>query len=217
MLILEENDLEDFVKEEFPEPNEDEAKEKYKKNLVKAKRIIVDSIKDQLIPHVSSLITPKQMFDALSRLYEGKNIKRKMTLRTQLKNVEMQSSETIQSYITRVSQIKEPLEAIRDTIEEAKLVMTTFGLPGSWESFIQAICSRRRLTSFSRLWEDCSQEEARFVAREEKLGEEKNQALAAHIRKGKRKKEIHSHKKPHGLQKTHKFKKDFSSYRCFIC
>jgi hypothetical protein len=28
MLILEENDLEDFVKEEVPEPDEDEAKEK---------------------------------------------------------------------------------------------------------------------------------------------------------------------------------------------
>jgi hypothetical protein len=54
MLILEENDLEDSVKEEVPEPYEDAAKEKYKKNLVKAKRIIVDSIKDHLIPHVSS-------------------------------------------------------------------------------------------------------------------------------------------------------------------
>jgi len=31
MLILEENDLEDLVKEEVPEPDEDEAKEKYKK------------------------------------------------------------------------------------------------------------------------------------------------------------------------------------------
>jgi hypothetical protein len=115
----------------------DEAKAKYKKNLVKAKRIIADSIKDHLIPHVSSFKIPKHMLDALSRLYEGKNINRKMTLRTQLKNVKMQNSETIQSYFTRVSQIKEQLEAIGDTIEEAKLVMTTLnGLPKSWESFI---------------------------------------------------------------------------------
>jgi hypothetical protein len=175
MLILEENDLEDFVKEEVPEPDEDEAKAKYKKNLVKANRIIVDSIKDHLIPRVSSLTTPKQMFKALSRLYEGKNINRKMTLRTQLKNVKMQNSETIQSYFTRVSQIKEQLEAIGDTIEEVELVMTTLnGLPESWESFIKGICSRRRLTRFSRLWEDCTQEEARLAAREEKLGDEEN-------------------------------------------
>ena len=114
MLILEENDLEDFVKEEVPEPKEDVGKEKYKKSLVKANRIIADSIKDHLIPHVSSKKTPKQIFDALSKLFEGKNISEKMTLRTQLKNVKMQSSETIQSYFTRVSQLNEQLEAIGD-------------------------------------------------------------------------------------------------------
>jgi hypothetical protein len=125
MLILEENDLEGFVQEEVEEPEGDEAKEKYRKNMIRAKRIIVDSIKDHLIPHVSSKKTPKQMFDALSKLFEGKNISRKMTLRTQLKNVKMQSSETIQSYFTRVSQLNEQLEAIGDTVEEAELVMTT--------------------------------------------------------------------------------------------
>ena len=66
MLILEENDLEGFIEEDILEPEEDEAKAKHKKSLVKAKRIIANSIKDPLIPHVSSLKTPKQMFDALS-------------------------------------------------------------------------------------------------------------------------------------------------------
>ena len=42
--------------------------------LVKAKRIIVDSMKDHLIPHVSSLKTYKEMFDSLTKLFEGKNI-----------------------------------------------------------------------------------------------------------------------------------------------
>ena len=65
----------------------DEAKALHKKNLVKAKRIIADSIKDHLIPHVSSLKTPKEMFDSLTKLFEGKNINRKLTLRNQLKNV----------------------------------------------------------------------------------------------------------------------------------
>jgi hypothetical protein len=89
MLIIEENDLEYFIKEKVPEPDEDEAKEIHKKNLVKEKRIIVDYIKDHLIPHVSSLTTPKKIFDTLSQLYEGNNINRKMTLRKKLKNVNM--------------------------------------------------------------------------------------------------------------------------------
>ena len=71
-----------------------------------AKRIISDSIKDHLIPQVSSLKTHKAMFDALTKLFEGKNINKKMTLRNQLKNVKIQNAETIQSYFTRVSQIK---------------------------------------------------------------------------------------------------------------
>ena len=53
-----------------------------------SKKIIADSIKDYLIPQVSSLNTPKDMFDSLTKLFEGKNINQKMTLRNQLKNSE---------------------------------------------------------------------------------------------------------------------------------
>ena len=69
-LILEENGLAKFIKEVVPEPEEDEAKEKYKKDMIRAKRIIADSIRDHLIPQVSSKDTPKEMFDSLSRMYE---------------------------------------------------------------------------------------------------------------------------------------------------
>ena len=51
--------------------------------------------------------------------------------------------------------------------------MTTMnGLQRSWDPFIRGICSRSKLTTFIRLWEDFTQEEARLEAREEKLGEE---------------------------------------------
>jgi hypothetical protein len=58
-LILEENDLAKFIKENVPEPEEEATKEKYKKDMVRAKRIIAYSIKDHLIPQVSSKNTPK--------------------------------------------------------------------------------------------------------------------------------------------------------------
>ena len=59
MLILQENDLDKFLKEEVQEPAEDEAKSKNKKDMIIAKRIIANSIKDNLIPQVSSRETPK--------------------------------------------------------------------------------------------------------------------------------------------------------------
>ena len=84
-LVLEENELDSYISEEVLVPKGDEAKALHKKNLIMAKRIIVDSIKDHLIPHVSFLKKPKDMLDSLTNLFEGNNIHQKMTLRNKLK------------------------------------------------------------------------------------------------------------------------------------
>ena len=61
----------------------------------------------------------------------------KMTLRTQIKDMNMKMSESIQSYFTRISQLKDQLEAIRDNVEEAKAQITTLnGLPSSFKGFV---------------------------------------------------------------------------------
>jgi hypothetical protein len=122
--------------------------------------------------------------------------------------MKMQKSETIHSYFSKVNQIKEQIESIGDSVEGEEMTMTTLnGLPRSWDAFIQGIFSRKKLPKFSRIWEDCNQEEARTTAREEKMTD-KDQALATHTREGKNKKE-------HPLPK--KFKKgqrDNSKIRC---
>ena len=85
------------------------------------------------------------MFGSLIKLFEGKNINRKMTLRKQLKNVKIQNAETIQSYFTRVSQIKEQLDAVEEEVENAEVVITTMnGLPGSWDSFIRGMYAKSK-------------------------------------------------------------------------
>jgi hypothetical protein len=73
----------------LPELEEEDANEKFKKNEVKAKRILTDSIKDHLIPNVSELKTLKEMLDTLKIIYESKNTSQKLTLRQQLINVTM--------------------------------------------------------------------------------------------------------------------------------
>ena len=75
--------------------------------MIKVKRIIDNSIKYHLIPKVSSKNTPKEIFDALTNMFEGKNINRRMTLRNQLKGVKIQKTKSMQSYFSRVSHIKE--------------------------------------------------------------------------------------------------------------
>ena len=91
--------------------------------------------------------------------------------------------------------------------------MTTLnGLPRSWGSFIQGICARRNLVTFNKLWEECSQEEARIVAREQNMGNE-YQALIVHTKKNKR--DHHHHRGKHSHQNN--LRKYLSSIRCFTC
>ena len=66
-LIIRENDLEKYIKGEVIKLEEDESKENHKKGLTREMRIIVDFIKDHLIPQVSSKETPKEMYDSISR------------------------------------------------------------------------------------------------------------------------------------------------------
>ena len=156
MLILDEHDLEGYIEDEVKEPEGYEAKSKNKKDMIKEKRIIDNSFKDHLIPQVSSKKIPKEIFDALTSLFEGKNINIRMTSRNQLKGVNIHNIETMKSYFSRVSHIKEKLESIRDMVEEEEVVMTTLnGLPREWDSFVRGIYARRKLTKFRKLWEEC--------------------------------------------------------------
>ena len=79
--LFEENELDTYMSREVLIPEGDEAKALLKKNLVKAKKIFDDSTEDHLIPQVSPLNKPEEMFDSLTKLFEGKNINQNITLR----------------------------------------------------------------------------------------------------------------------------------------
>ena len=62
-----------------------------------------------------------------------------------MRNVKIQNTETIQSYFTEVSQTREQLEAVEEEVKNAEVVIATLnGLLGSWDSFIQGMCARRK-------------------------------------------------------------------------
>jgi hypothetical protein len=59
LFILDENEIQKYVKENVSEPKSVEEKARHKKNEAKAKSILIDSIKDHLIPHIAELKTAK--------------------------------------------------------------------------------------------------------------------------------------------------------------
>ena len=57
--ILEENDLDDIVFNVSEEPTSNAGRVAYKKKQAKVKKIIYDSIKETLMPNITSLKLPK--------------------------------------------------------------------------------------------------------------------------------------------------------------
>ena len=107
--------------------------------MAKARRILVDSVKDHLVPQISEKKTTWKMFKTFKKLFEHSSINVTLTLRNKLSHMEMIKSQSIASYFMRITELQDKLRSSGDNIEENELVMTTLnGLPPSWESFIQS-------------------------------------------------------------------------------
>ena len=65
LLILEENDLLKLVNEKVPEPNVEEDKSHWRKSDARARRILVDLVRDHLVPQISQKKTTRKMFKTI--------------------------------------------------------------------------------------------------------------------------------------------------------
>jgi len=65
VIILEENDLLNLVNQKVAEPNVEEDKSRWRKSDARARRILVDSVRNHLVPQISQKKTTRKMFKAL--------------------------------------------------------------------------------------------------------------------------------------------------------
>jgi hypothetical protein len=102
--VLKENKLWLFADTIMPVPASDPiALDVHEVKEAKAQRIILDGVKDHLIPHLAEKKTAKEMWDALKNLYEAKNENRKMALWDKLHSTRMAKGESVASYLTQVA------------------------------------------------------------------------------------------------------------------
>jgi hypothetical protein len=72
MNILQEHDIEQHATSIMKEPTSNTRRANFRKNQAKAKRIIFDSVKDNIIPAMTLLMNAKECMDTLVNLYEKK-------------------------------------------------------------------------------------------------------------------------------------------------
>ena len=161
VLILEENELWDEVVQNtianpiiVPASTDAQALSAFNKDI-KARRIILDAVKDHVIPHISSKTRAYQMRDCLSNLFQISNGNKKMVLREKLKSIKMAKEEGLTSYLTRISKVRNELAMVGEVSSGTELVQITVnGVAKPWVVFAEAIVARENLPSWDRLWDD---------------------------------------------------------------
>ena len=135
--------------------------EKFKDSDINSMSIIVEYIKDHLIPYISHLHLLKKMYDALTNLFSVRNIGQVMSLKNELRDMKMNDEDNITLYFVRISQLRYQLQAIEEIISETELVNIVLnGLPKTWDAFTANINTQKEYPTFEEIWTCCAQEES---------------------------------------------------------
>ena len=141
--ILEEHDLDSFVTSVIKDPTTNARRKNYKKNQAKEKRIIYDSVKDNLMSVITPLKTAKECFETITNLYEKKFPTQKRDLKNKLCNLKMERDDIVVSFFTNISRVKDQLRSIGVQMDEDDLLQTAIAeLPPSCETFLSMVNGR---------------------------------------------------------------------------
>lgn len=127
----------------------------HNKKDVKARMLILDAMRDHIIPHLSRKKSAKEMWEALTKLYQIHNHNKKMGLRDKLRSTKMSRTNTKATYLTRITLVCDELATIGETVDDHELERTAFnGFTKSWDVFIARIVARENLPKWKRVWND---------------------------------------------------------------
>jgi hypothetical protein len=118
--------------------------EKFKDIDINAMSIIMDYVKYHMIPYISHLDSYKKMYDALTNLFSVKNFGQIMSLKNELCDMKMNDDDSITSYLVRISQLRDQLQAIEEIISKKELVNIVLnGLLKKWDAFSASMNTRK--------------------------------------------------------------------------
>jgi hypothetical protein len=66
-----------------------------------------------------------EMWESLTKLYQSTNENQKMVLREKLKIIKMTKAKNVVTYLTRLTQVRDELGAVGESITDSELVRTT--------------------------------------------------------------------------------------------
>ena len=96
---------------------------KYMKGERRAQRILIESIKDSLIPYVSKLETAKEIYEKLVELFSVSIAGEAISLKQELYKMKLSREEGITSYIMRISKIRDQLQELGEVMSNSEMII----------------------------------------------------------------------------------------------
>lgn len=78
--------------------------------------LMVESIKDNLVPYISNIEHAQEMYEALSKLFIVKNIGQVTSLKDELRTTKMTKDDIVASLFVRISRIRDEIQAIDEIV-----------------------------------------------------------------------------------------------------
>ena len=136
-LLLEENGLLEIAEGKVETPTDLVQLVAHTKKDVKAKRILVDGVKDHIITHLFGKKTTKEMWEALVKLYQSENQSTNLLLRENPRSTKMAKGDSVFTYLKMFTHIRDELAAVGEKLDEIELVRTTLnGFTKQWHVFV---------------------------------------------------------------------------------
>ena len=118
---------------------------KYEENQAQTKRLIIDGVKDHVIPHIASKNTANAMWTALEVMYQGGYVQRRMLLENQMQMFQMMKGEEIDPFLFRLQAIRDQLIDMGANPDEGLLVRTTLNVVSEeWKRLSKALSEGQR-------------------------------------------------------------------------
>lgn len=119
---------------------------KYRAEMAKAKRMILDGVKDHVVCHVASRGAAKEIWDALATLYQGSSEQQKMYLEKKLRSAQTQKGEHVDPFLMKLKETCDELSAAGYTPRDLELVRLALNfVSDEWQLFVQRILGRATL------------------------------------------------------------------------
>lgn len=117
-VVLDDNRVFEYIKIDIPKSLASDAQHmtQWKKDTAKVRRMILEGVRDHIVPKFHGNETPFHMWKNLSDMFERNSNDQKHCLNKKFRNIQIGKDEPIVTYLSRFDQVRDELGSVGETV-----------------------------------------------------------------------------------------------------